>query len=825
MSNPSTFGGRLKQLRQEHGLTQDALAERVGCATQTIRKIEGGQRRPSYQIAAKLADELGIAPEERACFIRFSRDEPRQAHIDLPAQTVSEPQPAGLPPSSGNLPTPLTRLIGREQEVTRARQLLLRGDVRLLTLIGPGGAGKTRLGVEVAAGLEADFDDGVVFVNLVPIRDPALVIPTIADALGIGEEGGRPRLERLKEGLRAKRLLLVLDNFEQVIPAAALLAELLSSCAGVKALVTSREVLRLRGEHVLAVRALPVPDSKHAAASDLLSQSAAMQLFSERAAAVRPDFALTNENAPAVAELCRRLDGLPLAIELAAARSTLFPPDALLARLGSRLKLLTGGPRDAPARQQTLRNTIAWSYDLLTESEQTLFRRRCVFIGGRTLDAIAAVCAAAGDLEIVDGLASLVDKSLLWQDATTGGEPGFMMLETIREYGLEQLEQSGEAEATRRAHAHYYLQLVERSEPHLWGAAQEYWLARLEQEHDNLRFALAWHIAQDEGVAPALRMAGRLWRFWDVRGHWTEGLQWLEQALSRAAGAAQAHRWLALHGAGNLALDLGQYARAKAYYEESLVVTQHLKARQGIANSLLNLSLVSFFQGDLRHAIALQEESLAIHLESGNKIGIALALHNLATMLEQQGDYDRAAALAEESLARYKDLRDSRGMAWALHDLARLAHRHRAYERARIMLEECRTIYDKLGAKDDLACALNDLGELAGDQGEYDTARSLYEESLRLAAKLGDRRHQAVVLHNLGRLAHRTGDEERSVVLCNKSLSLQRDLGDKRGIAMVLESLSQVAPQQAGYQRAGLLYRESREHRSARIGFHAGALS
>jgi predicted ATPase/DNA-binding XRE family transcriptional regulator len=778
MSNPSTFGSRLKQLRQEHGLTQDALGERVGCATQTIRKIEGGQRRPSYQIAARLAEELGIPPEDRARFIRSARDEPEKEPVDSQATAVPEPQHANHLPSHSNLPTPLTHLIGREQEITHAQQLLLREDLRLLTLVGPGGAGKTRLGLEMAARLTDHFEDGVVFVNLVPIFEPNLVIPTIADTLGIGEEGGRPRVERLKQGLRAKRLLLVLDNFEQVIPAAAALADLLWSCPGLKALVTSREMLRVRGEHVFAVPPLAVPDSRHANADDLLSQCAAAQLFAERAAAVRPDFAVTNENAPAVAELCRRLDGLPLAIELAAARSALFPPEALLARLGSRLKLLTGGPRDAPARQQTLRNTIAWSYDVLTDSEQKLFRRLSIFVGGGTLDAIAAVCIAAGELEfeVEDGLGSLVDKSLLWQEAKAGREPWFLMLETIREYGLEQLERSGEAEATRRAHAHYYLQLVERSERQLWGAAQEQALNRLEQEHDNLRLALAWHMAQDEGAEPALWMAGCLWRFWDMRGHWTEGQRWLEQALSRRASAAPARRWLALHGAGNMSLSLGEYARAKAYYEESLAVTQQLGVQFGIANSLVNLSMVTLYQGDLPEAIRLQEQALAIHSAVGNKIGKALALHNLADMLVQAGDYDRAAAFAEESLAYCKELGDGLGIAWALHDLGLLAHRHGASERARALLEECRTSYNKLGSKNDLARALNDLGELAADQGQHERAMALYEESLRLSIELGDRRRQAAVLDSMGRLAHHTGDEERAATLCGKSLSLQRDL-------------------------------------------------
>jgi predicted ATPase/DNA-binding CsgD family transcriptional regulator/DNA-binding XRE family transcriptional regulator len=782
MSSASRFGAWLKQLRQNRGLTQEALAEHVGCATQTIRKIEGGQRRPSYQIAARLAAVLSLSPEERANFTRLSRGE--SAPGGEPAEIVAEIQPATeLAPAEG-LPQPPTRLIGREQDLLQAQQRVLSGDVRLLTLLGPGGVGKTRLAVELASRLKGHFADGVVFVNLVPIRDPSLVVRTIADAVGIGEEGGRTRFERLIDGLRTQHLLLALDNFEQVIPAAGAISELLWSCPGLTVLVTSRELLHVRGEHLLAVPPLPVHDYGRVPSGEQLRHSAAVQLFAERAAAVRPDFVLTDENVRVVAEICRRLDGLPLAIELAAARIRLFPPDAILARLGSRLALLTQGPRDVPEHQQTMRQTIAWSYDLLMSAEQALFRRLCVFVGGCTLEAIAAVFTAAGEfeLDVFEGLASLSDKSLVLQDAPASGEPCFRMLETIREFGLEQLQRSGDAKAMCRAHAHYYLGLAERSEPNLWRGEQQYWLDRLEAEHDNLRAALAWHVAQDDDGASALRMAGRLWRFWDVRGHWTEGLQWLEQALARRPGAAPEHRWLALHGAGNMALNLCEYERAQAHYEESLAVTRDLQLRHGIANSLLNLSLAIQYQGDLPRAISLQEEALAIHEELGNRIGIALTLTNLASMFEQQGDYDRAAELAEASLTSYQELGDSRGMAWALHHLGTLARRRGEYDRARSLLEECKAIYERLGARRDLARALHNQGELAADLGDVERAAELYEASLSIAVELRDRDQQADILASQGRLTQRLSDEGGGEELRDRGLAPTRDPAERPGL-------------------------------------------
>jgi len=485
-------------------------------AARIMSAAHGGQVLLSQTTANLVEQDLPDDVSLRDLGEHRLKDLARPRHL---FQLVISDLPADFPPLStldifpNNLPVQFTPFIGREQELSTIQQLLLQEGVRLATLTGPGGTGKTRLGVQVAAELIDSFADGVFFVNLAPVNDTALVVPTIAETLGMREAGGQPLLKRLAEELQQKQILLLLDNFEQVVSAAVQVVDLLSTCPDLKVLVTSREVLHVQAEHEFPVPPLPLPDPKSLPDLATLSHNAAVALFIQRAQAVKPDFQVTNANARAIAEICVRLDGLPLAIELAAARMKLLPPQALLARLGQSLQVLTGAARDLPARQQTLRNTIAWSYHLLDAAEQRLFCRLSVFVGGCTLEAAEAICAAPGDGneagQVLEIVASLIDKSLLQQIAQEGEEPRFAMLETIREYGLERLEASSKAEVTQRSHAEYFLTLAERAEPEVRSAQQITWIARLEHEHDNLREALRWFIALWHSLPGRRRFSSR----------------------------------------------------------------------------------------------------------------------------------------------------------------------------------------------------------------------------------------------------------------------------------------------------------------------------
>ena len=602
MDEPSSFGAWVGRRRRALHLTQEAIAEQLYCALGTVRKIESDERHPSRELAARLAQVLQLPEEQQTTFLKVARGELALDRLSLTVGADKPRPPPGSPPPRTNLPRQSTSFVGRDTLLAEVRALLLREDVGLATLTGPGGTGKTRLASQTVAGLRDDFADGVCFVNLAPISDPALVASTIAHALGLTATSARAPLDDLKDYLRDKQILLLLDNFEQVVDAAVVVAELLAAAPALTVLVTSRVPLHVQGEHERLVPPLTLPTNGDQPLVEHLSECEAVRLFTERSRAVMPDFAVTSANAPAITEICTRLDGFPLAIELAAARTKFLAPQALLARLDSRLHLLTSGARDLPARQQTLRNTIAWSYSLLHAAEQTLFRRLAVFVGGCDVEAVAAVCFGSGDpapdvasapwsrsaearpADAFEGLIALVDKSLLRQhpegSGDVNGEPRFSMFETIREYALEQLEASGEARMLRWQHAHYYLTFAERAAAGLRGPAEREWLDRLESAHDNLRAALGWMLDQGE-TALAIQLAGALGLFWSWRGYVSEGRMWLRRALA-GNDAAPADRARALHAMA-FYLGLEDDAQTVPWLEESLCLYQAADDTAGVA--------------------------------------------------------------------------------------------------------------------------------------------------------------------------------------------------------------------------------------------------
>lgn len=683
-------------------------------------------------------------------------------------QLVIADLPSEFPPIKSlqrwphNLPVQLTSFIGREQEILDVRQAL--AEYRLVTLTGPGGSGKTRLALEVAAEMIPQFPDGVFFVALASISDHRLVASTIAQTLHIAEIAGRPIVETIKDYLQGKSLLLLLDNYEQVMFAAPLVAELLVAASQVKILVTSRESLHVSGEREYPVPPLPMPNLKQLPAVEALSQYAAVALFVQRAQAVKPSFRVTSDTAPAIAEICHRLDGLPLAIELAAARVKALSPRAILNRLEHRLDFLTSGARDLPARQQTLRNAIAWSYDLLDEHEQRLYRRLSVFVGGFPMEAVEVVAGEdPKNVSLFDQCASLLDKSLLREVEGLDGEPRFVMLELLREFALEQLKASGEEETIRFQHASFFLEIAEQAEAKMESPDQVEWVHRMEQEHDNLRAALEWSYTAEAAGDICSRLAGSLGYFWEARGYFSEGRERLSAVLAtKAAQGRTAARARLLARAAELAYRQSDYAATVELAEESLAICREVDDRQGIASVLIKLG-------------------------------------NAAT---EAGDYGSASESLEEALTIWRALEDKHGTARALISFGWAALRSGDYPLANMRLAEALTLSRELGDTRSIGFELSGLGEVALRQGDYARANQLLEQSLELRRQLGNKWGVGVSLGTLGWVAMREGDWDRAISRLGESLAVRQEIGDKGGSAWCLERLAEIARAQGKPEKA-----------------------
>jgi predicted ATPase/transcriptional regulator with XRE-family HTH domain len=700
-------------------MTQEALAERAGLSVKTVSDLERNPTRtPRFDTAALIADALGLEGEARSQLL----------------QTVRIPHAATLPDlRRAAMPRPLSPLVGRDDTTASILQTLTSG-AQLLTLTGPGGIGKTRLALHVAERAVHDFPDGVVFVDLSPIRDPSMVLPAIAKALGFDERGADPLDERLAGSLRGTRMLLILDNFEQVIGARISLTALLASCPHVVALVTSREALRVRGEHEQRILPLALPPP--AAMPEDLLNSAAVQFFMHRAQDLGVELALEEAVVRAMADICRRLDGLPLAIELATAWLPVLPPTALLARLDRRLPLLTNGPQDLPQRQQTMRDVIRWSYELLEPQHQALFRRLSVFAGGATVAAIEVVGVADGDVSALGGIAALINASLLQRtsDAAGAGEPRMRMLETVREYAEELLRDSDEEELLHRRHRNYYNMLAEQVEARHEQHDYERALHEVEAEHDNLRVALERSLtsAPDAG----LELVRNLWRYWRVRGHHVEALRWMGLLLPQVTVPSMT-TVLARVGAGALLVDIGDYGAARNYFRDALDDARQIADAAGIGLALTHMGTLSRREGQYQAARACLEEALGLPHDAMRQWDRAIVLRELGNLERAEANYAQARARLEASLAIAQGLRSRRAIGWALSDLALLARAEGDRDAALALLEESVSLFSEGNDLYDLAWTIARLGDVSRIHGDLDRAWTLFRDSVGLFERVG----------------------------------------------------------------------------------------
>ncbi len=767
MSEKARFGSWLKDRRGVLDLTQDELAQSVDCSLTLIRKLEAGKRRASRQIAELLAARLDIPADERSDFVRFARS--RNAYF---SPTEESPWRT-LRHHLTNLPVPPTPLVGREQEIADIARQLVHDRVRLLTLVGPPGVGKTRLALASAEELLDHFDDGVYWVPLAPLNERDRVAPTIARALGLKETSGQSCLALLTQHLTPQRILLILDNFEHIIGAAPFVAELLTVCPYLHIVVTSRVSLHVRAERQFRVAPL--------------ASAFAVELFLGRLRAVDPNRVPSPEEISALAKMCAHLDGLPLAIELVASRANALSPHVLLAQMEQRLALATEGPRDVPARHQTLRHAIAWSEELLDAVSRSVFSRVAIFVGGWTTEMACAICEPGiAEVAVKHAISTLANANLIVKETGSNGEPRWSMLETIREYAAERLAIAEQTAETAKRHAQFFLAFAESAAPHLSGPHQVGWLDRLERDRANLHAALEWAVERGEAEI-ALRLGGALHLFWYKQGWLIEGRSWLKRALALPAAltVAPSVRQIALHGASVLAWSHADFEQAQHLAEESHSLAREIGHRSAIASALHVLANVATDTSDYARAVALHEQTLGLRRDLGDRAGVAASLNNLGRVAYYRGAAAQAVKYYQESLALQRELGDQFGIALALNNLGgALAENLQDLDGAACLLQESLALSREPGAKFFLTpYTIANLGRVALYAGDYEGAKSILTESLTVAREIESRTGIAFAQLQLAQLAVDRGEPDHATKPLRESLTLQREFPEK-GVAI-----------------------------------------